>query len=235
MTLPPPITAISFDIDHTLIDFEAVLENSLARVCEVIAAEFSVQVYVEELIELGKQTFESHESDKHDFLKIRKLSLHKILELKQLDTEFTDMLFDVFIEERFRKTLFMAGAEELLSNIPQGLKVAVLSNGNSDPERLGFADYFDEILIGEDLAEKKPHKDAFSQLMQALDIDDPAQILHVGDCLHDDVKGAKDSGVKVIWFNPAKVEFDGSTPPDHEISNLQDILQIIESQYIISD
>lgn len=231
----PPIAAISFDIDHTLIDFEAVLEKSLYRVSQVIAAEISVVVSVDELVGVGKQTFASYEGDTTDFSKIRKLSFHKLLESRQLDTDFVDMLFDAFMEERFRQTVFMPGAEELLSNIPAGIKIAVLSNGNSDPKRLGFAHYFEEILIGENLAEKKPHGGAFSRLMEALSVSDPAQILHVGDSLHDDVKGAKDAGVKAIWYNPAKVEFDGSTPPDHEISNLEDILQIIENQYVISE
>lgn len=235
MRMTSPIAAISFDIDHTLIDFEAVLENSLYRVSQVIAAEISVVVSIDELVEIGKQTFANYAGDSMDFSKIRKLSFHNLLESRQLDTDFADMLFDVFMEERFRQTVFMPGAEELLSNIPAGIKVAVLSNGNSDPKRLGFAHYFEEILIGEDLAEKKPHVGAFSRLMEVLDISDPAHILHVGDSLHDDVKGAKDAGVKAIWFNPAKVVFDGSTPPDHEITNLEDILQIIENQYVISE
>lgn len=229
----PTISAISFDIDHTLIDFEAVLENSLYRVSEVIAAEVYVEVSVDELVEIGKQTFASYDGDSTDFSAIRRLSFQNFLESRQLDTDFTDMLFDVFMEERFRQTVFMHGAEELLENIPEGIKVAVLSNGNSDPERLGFAHYFEEILIGEDLSEKKPHAGAFSMLMDVLDVDNPAEILHVGDSLHDDVKGAKDAGLKAVWFNPEKTEFNGSARPDHEISDLRALLLIIEEHYSV--
>lgn len=229
-----PLAAISFDIDHTLIDFDAVLENSLIKVSEIIASEFSVRVSTAELIAMCDETAASYQGDSTDFLKIRKLSFQNILELKQLDTGFTDPLFDLFIEERFRKTIFMSGAEELLSNIPDGLKVTVLSNGNSDPNRLGFAHYFDEILVGKDLQYKKPHVGSFAALSDLLKISDPNRILHVGDSLNDDVHGAKEAGYQAVWFNPAGAKFSGSTHPDHEVSRLSDILTILQNDYVIS-
>lgn len=234
MSFKPSLAAISFDIDHTLIDFSAVLENSLARVSETIASNFLVQVSTEELTTIGEETAASYEGDGTDFLKIRKLSFQNALASKQLDIDFTDTLFDIFIEERFRKTIFMPGAEELLSSIPEGIKVTVLSNGNSDPERLGFAHYFDEILIGKDLLHKKPHIGSFSELSKRLKISDPSLILHIGDALHDDVKGAKEAGYKAVWFNPAKTTFNGSVRPDHEVSSLSDIPKILENEYVVS-
>lgn len=230
----PSLAAISFDIDHTLIDFDAVLENSLIKVSEIIASEFSVQVSTAELVAMCDETAASYKGDSTDFLKIRKLSFQNVLALKQLDIDFTDALFDLFIEERFRKTIFMPGAEELLSNIPTGLKVTVLSNGNSDPKRLGFAHYFDEILIGKDLQYKKPHIGSFSALRDLLKISDPSQILHIGDSMHDDVQGAKETGFKTVWFNPECKASNGQTDPDHEISDLLELLPLIAENYKVT-
>jgi putative hydrolase of the HAD superfamily len=231
MTLRLPIAAISFDIDHTLIDFDAVLENSLKKVSQAIASEFVVHISTTELVAIAAKTAAAYDGDSTDFLEIRRLSFENALRSKRLDTDFTETLFELFIEERFRKTMFMPGAEELLSNISKSIKVAVLSNGNSDPKRLGFDHYFDEIMIGKDLDYKKPHVGAFSKLKEKLDIADPSHILHIGDSLNDDVKGASEAGFRSVWFNSERKTLNGYASPAHEISHLSELLPIIAQNY----
>lgn len=225
------LKAISFDIDHTLIDFDVVLQRSLLKVSDAIFEAYGLRLTVEALQAEREQVSEQFDPNT-DFLTTRRESFITILKKHNLSSDRVDELVALFIAERFKNVPFMPNAIGMLEALPKGLKIAALSNGNSDPRRLGFGQYFDCLLLEDDLPFKKPDRRAFDALMQATKISDPSQILHVGDNFETDVIGADRAGLLTIWYNPSQLPASQMIAA-HEIHDLKDIPEILKAHYQI--
>jgi putative hydrolase of the HAD superfamily len=90
-------------------------------------------------------------------------------------------------------TLFADVLPVLQALVHGGVRMALLTNGPSDGQRvklaaLGIAELFGKIYISEEIGAAKPH--AFQHVLADLGVA-PAQLLMVGDSLHDDIEGAR--------------------------------------------
>ena len=59
---------------------------------------------------------------------------------------------------------------------------------------------FDEAVTSEDCRAYTPREEVFAKALSVLDMP-PADVLHVGDSLGNDVQGAKRVGIPVLWIN----------------------------------
>ena len=57
---------------------------------------------------------------------------------------------------------------------------------------------------------------------------DSGEVIVVGDSLQKDMKGAKNAGIKSIWFIPEGIENSTVIMPDHEISSLLQLREILQ-------
>ncbi len=110
----------------------------------------------------------------------------------------------MFTTARFGPVRFLLGALELLENLPKGLKVAALTNGNSDPNKLGFGQYFNLTILAKNYSFQKPDARIFAVSLSKLQLTAPERVLDVGECLKNDVEGALQSGLTSVWYNPAQ-------------------------------
>ncbi|WP_070962910.1 5-amino-6-(5-phospho-D-ribitylamino)uracil phosphatase YigB [Vibrio sonorensis] len=78
--------------------------------------------------------------------------------------------------------------------------LVAITNGNVDVKKIGLETYFSCVLKAGPDGPAKPLPDLFTKAAQHLGL--PAkQILHVGDHLISDVKGAVDRGYQACWIN----------------------------------
>lgn len=164
------VEAISFDIDQTLFDFAAMLDDALDQVSHYIFTQFGVTLSVTEL--QAERMFIAQElSDASaDMLDVRLCSFQNLLLERRLD---------------------VIHASEMLASVPSGVKIAALSNGNSDLARFGFSQYFDVVILGDNTLVKKPDARAFEAMIEALEVNPSKSVWHVGErCL-----GRKTGGV----------------------------------------
>ncbi|MEY4322410.1 MAG: hypothetical protein RL410_191 [Actinomycetota bacterium] len=120
----------------------------------------------------------------------------------------------------------------------RGIKIGVLSNTMWSREhheeifhRDGLLEFIDAGVYTSELPVGKPHADAFSAVMTALAITDPAEVVFVGDRLWDDVHGAKSVGMKAI-FIPHSLHrehelVETETQPDAIISRLGEVFDYV--------
>ena len=83
----------------------------------------------------------------------------------------------------------------------RGLKLGVISNWNERLrpllERLKLAGYFDTIVVSREVRASKPSRGIFKQAVRRLGLR-PEAILHVGDSLPMDVRGARAAGLSAL-------------------------------------
>lgn len=107
------------------------------------------------------------------------------------------------------------GAEQAICTLKDnGYKIALVSNGKSPfQERnfysLGFADYFDDIVVSDVVGLRKPEKAIFELSCNRVNADIHASVF-IGDNPVADIEGAKKAGMRTIY-----------TPPTPDVPNCE--------------
>ena len=221
--------AISFDIDQTLIDFNQMLDQALQASSDWLFDYSGHRVSVHEFRRQRDFLAKSVTGKAVSMLTIRHASFCRIATSKGLSQKIADLLLDVFTGVRFGPVRFMPGAREMLENLPIGLKVAALTNGNSDPTKLGFGQYFDLTILAEDFSFQKPDPRIFAVLLSKLEVTAPERVIHVGDCLKNDVGGARQAGLTSVWYNPNRKPAPPPLKPDFEITALSELPALLKA------
>lgn len=127
--------------------------------------------------------------------------------------------------EKNRKTLI-----QLKEKNP---RLAIISNFDHAPtaygllDKFGIRNYFERILISEEIGWRKPKADIFLEALGLLRVK-PEDAIFIGDSYEADVVGSKGVGMDVIWISKSDepVEKRGLRP-DFTVSNFYDLLGVI--------
>jgi HAD superfamily hydrolase (TIGR01509 family) len=88
---------------------------------------------------------------------------------------------------------------------------------------------FDRVVTSEDCKAYKPRGETFERALALLDLS-AAEVLHVGDSLGSDVRGAKAHGIRVLWINRrGRRAPTGHAAPDFEATDLRGLLSFLKS------
>lgn len=99
-------------------------------------------------------------------------------------------------------------AREVLEQLrSRGLKIGLICNTGRGPGHVlrelmrkeGVLDYFDTTIFSDEVGHGKPDRRIFQAAAENLGLD-PADILHVGDNIENDVRGAQNAGMKALLF-----------------------------------
>ena len=121
---------------------------------------------------------------------------------------------------------FVPGAEKLLESLYGKYSLYICSNGSKKVQdsriaSSGIARYFDGIFISEEMGLNKPDKRYFEACFVQIPDFTKENSIMVGDSLTSDIKGARNSGLRSVWFNPAHKALTGDAAPDYEIDALE--------------
>jgi HAD superfamily hydrolase (TIGR01549 family) len=124
----------------------------------------------------------------------------------------------------------LPGARRLLEDLRERkVATAVLSNGwnplqRRKAERAGFSG---PVLASAEIGASKPKAEAFAALLDRFGM--PAQyVWYVGDSPRDDVAGAKDAGLRAIWYNAEARSYPNDLPPpDAVVTDICDVATIV--------
>jgi putative hydrolase of the HAD superfamily len=116
----------------------------------------------------------------------------------------------------------------------RGLKTGLVSNAfdpgwllHRDLEQMGLGERLDVAVFSSEVGRRKPDETIFRAALQALEVE-PGDALFVGDRRYEDVRGAKELGMKTVlalWFRAD--EDDRGADPDYEAFTPMDVLNIV--------
>jgi putative hydrolase of the HAD superfamily len=116
----------------------------------------------------------------------------------------------------------------------RGLKTGLVSNAfdpgwllHRDLEQMGLGERLDVAVFSSEVGRRKPDESIFRAALQALEVE-PEDALFVGDRRYEDVRGAKELGMKTVlalWFRAD--EDDRGAEPDYEAFTPMDVLNIV--------
>ena len=133
---------------------------------------------------------------------------------------------DLFFQVTTRIELYPEAREVL--NALGSCRAAIVSN--ADHEHVAAWNFtlpVEFILISEAVRAYKPHRLVFERALERLGLA-PHEVLHVGDSDVDDVKGAKEAGLRVAWVNRDGRRRRPDVPvPDFEIRDLRQLPELL--------
>ncbi len=221
------ISAISFDGDMTLWDFQKVMRHSLKKalveLCRLVPSQRARDHSVEEMIATRNHVEDEVKGEVWNHEEIRLLAFERTLErIGCPDRELAAHLNAVYLKHRFEDIELYCDVIPTLDRLARHFRLGLLSNGNSYPERCGLEGRFAFAVFSQDVQIQKPDRRIFEITAQkagcSLD-----QMLHVGDSLRNDVAGANNAGAQSVWLNREGMQNDMGIRADYVIQTLAEL------------
>lgn len=231
--IPPTLRAVCLDIDDTLVDFTTAerraLERLLGRADMWPLWERVTAAHVRMVVRgaLGYETM--HQRRTAAFL-------------AELGVAAEPAVAAEF--ERRRRALARAGwklfpdAGECLAWLAAaGVRIAAVTNASGQHQHdklgsLGIAGYFDRIVVAGEIGMSKPDPRMFESVCRDLDCV-PAEVVHVGDKLATDARGARDAGLSGVWLCRGG-EPGGRAPVSdvHVVGGLNELPELLVREFV---
>lgn len=136
-----------------------------------------------------------------------------------------------YIGRIMKKEALIEGALDILEYLKPKYRMHILSNGFTEMqytkmESAGLScNYFSNIILSDKVGVNKPHPDIFRYAIEKTGVKSN-EIVMIGDNIQTDIKGAYDSNIDQIWFNPEdKTSYEFK--PTHTVKKLSDIKDIL--------
>jgi FMN hydrolase / 5-amino-6-(5-phospho-D-ribitylamino)uracil phosphatase len=219
LSFPPPLHAISFDLDDTLWPVASVLSHAEAAAGEWfmahapnalphLAPEPRQALRAAALAELADT-----DPKRHDLHHLRTRVYQMALLAGGHDEKLASTAFDVFHEARHAVEPYDE-VVAVLEKLSRHFILIAITNGTAEVAKVGFAPFFRMSVSPRSAGAAKPNAAIYRHACDALQLS-PATVLHAGDDVDLDVLAARAAGLKVAWINRQKRPWPGpgKTPP----------------------
>jgi 2-haloacid dehalogenase/putative hydrolase of the HAD superfamily len=175
----------------------------------------------------GRMCAESFHSTFRPQKELERLSLRVVLQQFECDLDpgpLSQGLYDYWSHPALfpesKEVLARCGVPIcLVSNIDNAELQSALRHNSLD---------FDLIVTSEDCRAYKPRREMFDRALSLLSMS-REEVIHVGDSLGSDVRGAKRVGIPVLWVNRKKRRAPGGADaPDYISTDLRGLLDILQ-------
>ncbi|MBP3040467.1 YjjG family noncanonical pyrimidine nucleotidase [Bacillaceae bacterium Marseille-Q3522] len=220
-----------FDVDHTLLDFNAAENLALRLLFEEQNISLTAEMEAR-YKEINKGLWKSYEEGR--------LSRDEVVNTRfsLLFKEYGQKTDGITLENKYRSYLeqghqLIDGALELIKDLQHQFDLYIVTNGVSKTQdkRLrdsGLYPLFKDIFVSEDAGFQKPMKEFFDYVFARIPDFTVEKGLIIGDSLSADIKGGQLAGLDTCWFNPESKSNDTKIVPTYEIQQLDGLYQILD-------
>lgn len=235
MTTFEGVRAITFDIDNTLWDLSAALDDALveahAELLNCTRAEVADSVDIARIALLREAVAEemAHlRGVSSSWLEdVRHESFRRLAGELGADApdDLAERMANAFFRRRFGAVTLFDGVRESLDSLVHRYRLGLVTNGNSSLVGTGLENHFSCHVAAGQHGWEKPDLRLFRVACARLQCD-PSEIVHVGDSLPEDVAGAQLAGMRGVWFNPEAAVNDSGVRPDAEIHSFSQLIEL---------
>jgi putative hydrolase of the HAD superfamily len=203
----PPIRAVLFDLDRTLVDIESAIRTAIEAHLLDLGLPYNPgeydrwKSYETEFVDrfvVGELTFQEQ----------RRARVRAMVRAPQLADDEADAWFEGFHQRMWAGQRAFEDTVPILEALAgfEGLKVGIVTNMETEYQldkltHAGLApDRFDCVLGKDRLPGPKPDPGAFLAGCAAVGAE-PAECLFVGDEPYIDAVGARDAGLRSVWLD----------------------------------
>lgn len=225
-------TCILFDVDNTLLDFDAAERQALADTLEQYGLphdEAACAVYHE----VNRKLWNSLAKGELSKNKLFAVRFGRFMQAMQLpDNGKSREINDHYEQQLALHAEVLPGALSALEELAEVATLAVVSNGATGVQvsRLkasGVERYMDGVYISEKLGVAKPNAKLFDLVLKDLGITNRSRVLVVGDDLLADVQGGINAGLDTCWVNFTGQEEPEKGKPKFTVTSYEELYRIV--------
>ena len=214
---PEPIKIITFDLDDTLWPIRPVIERAEAETYRWLtenAPQITDQFSHSDMFAFKLALMRKDSSLRHRISDMRRNGYRELALASGYTpseaSELATQAFETFIELRQQVNCF-AGVEEMLEGLAKSYMLGALTNGNANLKKMPIGQHFDFSISAESLNASKPDQKIFNAALEQASLFNgsmvqPNEVVHVGDDLHTDVRGAMQAGFYTVWLRAKPAE-----------------------------
>ncbi|UKS56249.1 YjjG family noncanonical pyrimidine nucleotidase [Exiguobacterium acetylicum] len=226
---------VLFDIDHTLLDFEATERIAFRRLLEQQDLEWTSEreARYKEINQALWKALERGEATREQVIHSRFVTFFAE-EGREVDGRKVDETYRSYLAQG---TELIPGATALLEQLEGNIEMYVVTNGISKTQRArldgaGLTDFFETIFVSEETGFQKPMIGFFDHVFARIPQFDPTRTIIVGDSLSADIAGGNQAGIATCWFNP---EGKSATDikPAFTITSLAELPALLENAKVL--
>lgn len=222
-----------FDLDHTLLDFEAAEDVALELLLKE-AGVTAIQAYKDYYVPMNKAMWEdltAGKISKPDLIRTR---------FARLFAHFGREVNGADFAERYQHYLsqqgqILEGATALLETlVEQGYRLFAATNGVTFIQKgrlaqSGLSSYFEQVFISDEVGLHKPQKAFYDHIAKVVEGFDNSRALMIGDSLTADIQGGINAGIDTAWYNPAGLKNVTTIQPTYTIADYSTLLELLGS------
>ena len=182
---------------------------------------------IEKMIAIRQTAFDELKGKTTNLEEIRLEAFRRTLRYAgKPDDALASHLNNVYLKHRFGDIELYDDVRPTLRALRQRYTVGLISNGNTYPERCGLDGVFQFVVFSQDHGVEKPNPLIFMIALEQAGCG-AKELLHVGDSLENDVKGAANAGIRSVWLNRNEAEKESCIEAEYEISSLAELLGVL--------
>jgi len=236
------IKGIIFDLDDTIISLKATANIMWRTMCKEYAEKNIIDAeLLYATITTTRLTYWADQKTNALGRNNQKQARRDIIRkaFAKLDLNLADAVpfADDYSLRRMDALALFEGAKETLESLTNmGIKLALITNGQSEIQRIkinkfDLAKYFDCILIEGEQGYGKPDVRLYQQTLKAFKLE-PEEVWSIGDHLEWDVQGPQLLGILGIWndFESVGLSPNSAIQPDQIVHQISELIPMVERE-----
>jgi putative hydrolase of the HAD superfamily len=226
------ISAVSFDGDGTLWNFEAAMGKALDQA----AARFQAAGLQPPAGPVTASWLRAVRDDVARLPQARGQSMEQIRlqafeaaaqQCGSTDAGFAREVFDRYMAARFDLLELYPDVEDGLRALHAlGLQLLLVTNGNTHPHRVGLAELLPVAVVAFECGIAKPDPGIYRHAAERVGVA-ADRFLHIGDDPVEDVLAAQRAGMHAGWINRTGASWPVADQPDLTIASLADLPELL--------
>lgn len=221
-----------FDVDNTLLDFDANEKESFKSMILDKGEEYSEELY-ETYKKINQELWEEVERGETKVDDVLYTRFSKLMKMygKDVDGVEYENTYRFYLNQGIQE---IPNVNEVLTELKKKCRLYVITNGiketqDSRMNRSGLVKYFEDRFISESIGANKPSSEFFDYVKNNIKNFDASKTLIIGDSLTADIKGGNLHGIDTCWFCRKGTVNNTDIIPTYEIHALDELFGIIES------
>ncbi|GAK93845.1 5'-nucleotidase YjjG [Nonlabens ulvanivorans] len=224
------IKHIFFDLDHTLWDFDLNSKLAYQQIFQEHKVNLDLETFIKVYEPLNLEFWRKFRENQITKEELRYQRLKTAFDACDyfIDDNLIDLFADLYIEYLPNNNHLFPGCIDLLDSLKDNFELHLITNGfngvqQNKIDKAGLDKYFNIVLTAEAAGYKKPAPQIFHMAlgMAGANADDS---LMIGDSYAADIVGAKQVGIKTIWFHTTNQEIPQDEVVVHDLLSIQSLL-----------
>ncbi|MCB0033479.1 MAG: HAD family hydrolase [Anaerolineales bacterium] len=199
-------TAVLFDIDNTLLDYQKAATEGASKFWQRFTAELEepLEAFVERWLALTEKYHAEYAHGRLSFDEQRRIRMCETFR-RQLDDHTADEYFQHYLGCYQESWALFDDVLPCLGRLEVNYTLGIITNGHIDHQilkvqRFDLEERFAVFVTPEVAGVAKPHPQIFHKACQLLGVE-PAHCIYVGDKHDVDAQAAVEAGLTGVWIN----------------------------------